>query len=310
MNLPIDIKCDVKANFTKPVTILIQKIANATGVVYEPTRIVRKAKAESEAKLIKARTDIELKKIKKLGELELSDIQKRGVTSFVYQQERKQHNIEQIISLALPQISEDAPTENIDEDWLAYFFAHCELVSDKDMQSLWANMLANESSELSRFSKRTIDFVATMSREDAKLITNLCQFIFILNDKLILLIYESKDESKQGGLDDIYIKKTISISALDYLESIGIITIHRPTMAMIRNWGDSSLLLKLHNDSVVTYFNRPILHLKEINNFPAGYIFLTQIGKELASICGAQANNEFYDYVVNLWKEQDFIVDD
>ena len=209
MNLPID----VKANLTKPATILIQKIANATGVVYEPTRIVRKAKAESEAKLIKARTDMEVKRIKKLGELELSDIQKRGVTSFVYQQERKQHNIEQIISLALPLIPEDAPTENIDEDWLAYFFAHCELVSDKDMQSLWANLLAGESSKNSSFSKRTIDFVAIMSKDDAKLFTRFCQFCITLNDEMTPFIFYNFDE--------IYINNGITLDVLYKLESIG-----------------------------------------------------------------------------------------
>jgi hypothetical protein len=291
MNLPINIKCDVKANFTKPVTILIQKITNAIGVVYESKRMINKAKAESEVKLIKARTDIELKKIKKLGELELNDIQQRSVASFVYQQERKQHNIEQIISLALPQIPEDAPTENIDEDWLAYFFAHCELVSDKDMQSLWANMLAGEASEPSRFSKRTIDFVATMSKDDAELCTSLSQFVFILDNKATLLIYDYKN--------DVYKNQGIIFSLLRHLDSIGFITFSPKNMFTREEVSEKKCF----------YFDKPTFNMR-VDNISVGCASLTLVGCELFTICGARTNNEFYDYVVNLWKEQDFIVDD
>jgi hypothetical protein len=288
MNLPIDIKCDVKANFTKPVTILIQKIANATGVVYEPTRIVRKAKAESEAKLIKARTDMEVKRIKKLGELELNDIQQRSVASFVYQQERKQHNIEQIMSLALPQIPEDAPTENIDEDWLAYFFAHCELVSDKDMQSLWANLLTGEARKPNSFSKRTIDFIATMSKEDAKLFTHFCQFSISVDGQQVPFIFINKiviyNYRHIYYIEHIYTENKINNMLLTHLESIGLIKV------------DKDDLLLLSFDNGVFYFDKPIL-INQPNSIITGHIMFTQIGKELSNICGAVENKEFYNYI-------------
>ena len=41
----------------KPIDTLIHKISDATGVLYEPTRIRRKAKAESDAAIISAKAE-------------------------------------------------------------------------------------------------------------------------------------------------------------------------------------------------------------------------------------------------------------
>ena len=47
----------------KPATVLIKKISDATGVLYEPTRIRRKAKAEADASKTKALIDLEIENI-------------------------------------------------------------------------------------------------------------------------------------------------------------------------------------------------------------------------------------------------------
>ena len=41
---------NVELDLTKPVTALVEKIASGVGVLYEPRRIVLKAKADAEAK--------------------------------------------------------------------------------------------------------------------------------------------------------------------------------------------------------------------------------------------------------------------
>ncbi len=56
----------------KPVTVLIKKISNATGVLYEPTKIRKKALADADASKTKA-----------LMDLEIADIQKRALSRLV-----------------------------------------------------------------------------------------------------------------------------------------------------------------------------------------------------------------------------------
>ncbi|MFM5551465.1 hypothetical protein ACET8J_14060 [Aeromonas veronii] len=43
------------------------------------------------------------------------------------------------------------------------------------------------------------------------------------------------------------------------------------------------------------------------NKIQVGKALLTQAGQELASICGAQKNNEFYEYVIAKWHAQGLI---
>ena len=117
-------------DLTKPATVLIEKVSNAVGVLYEPRRIVKKAEAEAEAEKIKA-----------IAGIELSEIAQRGVERLVQQEARKQKNIESITARAAEEVPENANTEQLEEDWVAHFFDRCENVSDVEMQSLWLSLI-------------------------------------------------------------------------------------------------------------------------------------------------------------------------
>ncbi len=46
-------------DLSKPATVLVEKVCNAVGIVYEPTRIRRKAHAEADAQQILAAGQME-----------------------------------------------------------------------------------------------------------------------------------------------------------------------------------------------------------------------------------------------------------
>lgn len=74
---------------SKPVNTLIEKISDAIGVVYEPSRIVRKAKAEAQAQEIMA-----------LSENSVRDIQERAVRRFIHEETKNKKTSK--ISLKMP----------------------------------------------------------------------------------------------------------------------------------------------------------------------------------------------------------------
>lgn len=111
----------------KPATVLIEKVSNAVGVLYESRRIIKRAEAEVEAEKIKA-----------LAGIKLNEIEQRGIKRFVHQEARKQNNIENITAKAVSAIPPDAKTEDLEEDWVAHFFDKCDKISDEQMQSLWS----------------------------------------------------------------------------------------------------------------------------------------------------------------------------
>jgi predicted DNA binding CopG/RHH family protein len=50
-------------------------------------------------------------------------------------------------------------------------------VSDEDMQSVWAKILAEEAKKPGSFSKRTVAFVETLDKDEANLFNELCRFV-------------------------------------------------------------------------------------------------------------------------------------
>lgn len=190
-------------------------------------------------------------------------------------------------------MSHDAKVENLDEDWVAYFFKQCDTVSDRDMQSLWARLLSGEASNPGIFSKRTVDFVSSIDKKDAALFTSFCQFVWFMGEP-VPLIFEIEDE--------IYTKQGINFTALKHLDSIGLISFESLTGYIRKGFGKYVHFF---------YYGRPSLieFSSDINNqIEIGHVLLTSIGKELASVCGSSQNQDFYQYVIGKWFQQGLIL--
>ena len=56
---------------SEPITALINRAADAGSVIYEPTRIVRKAKAEAKADKVRTLSDVEVKDIRLRAQLRI-----------------------------------------------------------------------------------------------------------------------------------------------------------------------------------------------------------------------------------------------
>lgn len=263
-------------DLSKPATVLVEKVCNAVGVLYEPTRLRRQARAEADSERIKA-----------LARIELTALEERAVERLVHQEARKQQNIEDITAQAAVQLGADACVEALDEDWVAHFFRQCETVSDKEMQSLWAKLLAGEATKPSTFSKRTIDFVASIDKKDASLFTAFGQVVWSLAEPTPIIIDPGSDLLKKAG---------ISFTALKHLDAIGLISFE--SLAGYQATG-------LAKGISVSYFGRQVLLVfqQDANNsLDLGKALLTSIGQQLFPICGAQLNDQYFRSVLNHWR--------
>lgn len=265
-------------DLAKPATVLIEKVSNAVGVLYEPRRIKKQAAAEVEAEKIKA-----------LASIELSDIQQRGIDRLVHQEAKKQQNIEDITAQAAQNLSDDADVEGLEEDWVSHFFDKCEKVSDEQMQSLWSSLLSREATKPGTYSKRTVDFISSMDKKDAELFTKFCQFTWMVAGP-IPLIFDPSNE--------IYTKQGITFSSLKHLDNIGLISFE--SMSGYRNRG-------LPKMAGIFYFGEPtVLEFKKEkdNELAIGKVLFTQVGKELVSICQTNKNDEFKEYAIEQIEKQ------
>ena len=150
---------------TKPATVLIEKIANAVGTLWEPRQIRRVAQAKADAAMTLAK-----------GDIEIDEVKRRAAKRFVEEETRKQLNMESIVEKAVQDVDPEAPTEQVDDDWITNYFDKCRSVSDDEMQNLWARILSGEANSPGSFSRKTVNLVADLMNQVRRAISNTMQF--------------------------------------------------------------------------------------------------------------------------------------
>jgi hypothetical protein len=171
---------------TKPATVLIEKISDAVGGIFKTYQIVRVAKAEAEAEQVRANSKIQV-----------TEIQQRAMRRFLIEEGKKQSNIEDITQKALPLLSEESKPQDLDDDWITNFFDKCRIVSDPEMQQLWANILAREANGPVGFSRRTVSLLSDLEKKDAEQFADLCGFGWIYEEVIEVLhplVFELENE--------------------------------------------------------------------------------------------------------------------
>ena len=262
---------------SKPAILLVKKISNAAGVLYEPRRIRKIAKAKADAALIEAKSEIEI-----------TDLHRRAVHRFIEEEAQRQKNMEDITARALPQLNENSKPDSIENDWLINFFDKCRIVSDNEMQELWSHVLAGEANTPGTYSKRTVNFLSDLDKSEAELFTKLCEFGWVIGN-IVPLVFDHDAE--------IYKRQGINFNTLIHLESIGLIQFNHLT-GFVRQ--------KLPKSFAVFYYGRK-LTLEMLNDtdntLELGKVLLTRIGQELAPICGSKPVEGFWKYVKDQWKQ-------
>ena len=262
----------------KPVDTLIVKISDAIGGLCKPWQIKRVAEAEAEAGKITA-----------VAQIEVTELQRRAVVRFLAEEAKKQNNIESITYKALPEVAPEAKPEQMEDDWIANFFDKCRLISDEEMQTLWAKILAGEANSPGKFSKRTVNLLASLDKLDAVLFSNLCSFVFVIAGGPSPLVFNCNDK--------IYSEVGLYFSNLSHLENAGLIHFNSLSSYVRKDLGQKSF---------AHYFGRRFWiefpQQQEKHTLRTGQVILTRPGAELAPLCAAQPREGFLEYVKEQWK--------
>ena len=268
-----DEKPDLPKEIAK-VTDLINKVSKALGATYEPTH-AKRIEVDPAARIIAAK-----------AEIDLTDLQRRAVARWLHLEERYQDNLEAIAAAAIPYLRADSKPEAIDDDWLANFFDHAKKVSDKDMQTLWAKILAGQINGPGAFRKSVLQTVSLLEKEDANLFVKLCQFEFDI-DGFTPVIFDTQGE--------IYNKRGITFDAMSHLDDIGLITFN--SLASFSRIG-------MPEKFAITYGSDKysVVMPEGVKDFAFGHVMLTSAGRQLAPLSNTPAIPDFPDYAIACWK--------
>lgn len=195
--------------------------------------------------------------------------------------------------------------EEIDDDWFAYWHERSKLVSDKDLQGVWAKILNTELNSQGSVSKKTLEYLSIAEKLELEMFSNLSQFevcisgntyqpiildhLFDSNFKHLERTPENASAVHAHRRPDIY-----NGIDLEYLEDIGLIKINRTETE------------KINQIKQVSYFSKPIA-IKELTNKQTlwlGSITYSKIGAELAE--SIRNNNSpikgFMEFLMEKWK--------
>ena len=248
----------------------------------KPWQIKRVTKAEAESEKIKA-----------LSKIEITELEQRAFKRFLGEEEQKQKNIESIAAQSLPLLLEEAKPENMEKDWITNFFDKCRLVSDEEMQKAWAKILAGEANAPGTFSKRTINFMASLDKQDAVLFTKLCGFNWIISG-VYPLIYDLKAK--------IYTNNGITFGVLKHLDAIGLVSFEN-LAGYIRQGLPQTIIAIYKNTPYTLKFQK-----EKDNTLQIGCVLLTIVGEELSTICASDTIAEFDEYIIQEWGKEGIIV--
>jgi len=275
---------------SKPLDTLIKKVSGGLGMLFEPHHIKRISKAKDDARIASAEAD------EHIADLREKSILRRAEHRLQYEEMQRQKNIENILAQAEPYLKNGTDASHMDDDWVTNFFDKARIISDEEMQSLWARILAGEANAPGSYSRRTVNLLGDLDKFDAELFAKLCGFLWrrdVDGDSLsisnaIPLVFDFKAK--------IYKSNGINFSSINHLESAGLINICNPPGYHLydaehveMSYGDQQFILV-----VPIYEGR--------HRLPFGRVRLTKSGKELVSICDRKPIEGFVEYVQEQWE--------
>jgi hypothetical protein len=144
---------DLGTEVVKTAPALLDRLGPMLGILYSPIDIVRTAKAEAQAQIIRAEASEKVASIKQRAKFRLQ-----------YEAVREQQNLEQAVKESLRLLSENAQPDKLDEDWLMRWTNEVKMISDPAVRMIWAKILAGEANQPGSYSLKTFDCLKSLPK--------------------------------------------------------------------------------------------------------------------------------------------------
>jgi uncharacterized repeat protein (TIGR03899 family) len=260
--------------------LFVEKMSDAIGGIARPSQIRRIAEAEADATLTEETTKIQV-----------TSLHRRAAQRWFDEEAQKQANMEAISALAVRSIQEGAKPNEMDADWMTQFFDRARLVSNGQMQALWAKILAGEANAPGAFSKQTLNTLAQLEQSDAEIFQRLCRFSWFKGDEPVLFIGNYRA--------DIYANLGVTWESLTHLSDMGLVFLDWMQGHWLRPGPSGLIVLGYHGKSFALAPNVS-------NGVKMGNVKFSRAGAQLARVCGsAEPVEHFVPLCLEYWKHED-----
>jgi len=291
------------ARLSQPLTKLVEVVSQGIGKLSRPYLI--KKEADAKAYEIQTIANAIRNNLSSLGNLAYENqqvtidsgdaeetqvhIEERVISRLVYQEVKRQTNIEEITQYAAEQLrNEDAvSSEELDEDWISRFFGIAQDISSEEMKMLWGRVLAGEVKRPKSYSLRTLELLRNLTKEEAEIFTRIGQLAITSKNKSII--------PNQDKLQ--YLKENFGITFLDCLKlrELGLLA---PTDLefSINPFKEDSNSIFINGDKFILVHRKKGTPKQTIN-----VMVFTTIGIELLSLLVVETNFGYLENFAKLW---------
>jgi hypothetical protein len=209
---------------------------------------------------------------------------------------RKEINVSKALLVAeatLAGDSQEPSKEQVNTDWLYRWRDYAGDVSIEELQSLWGKLLAGEVKSPGKYSLRTLEFLRSISKEDANKISLLANYIF---EGIIYRMNAEFLNSK--GITFDFLLDMQELGIISGIESSGILSTYS------NNYENTFYAnLKYHNKAVL------VSHESEHKKLTLKGYPVTNLGMQVISLGDFKHDESYLEIIANDIKGQGFAVE-
>lgn len=206
------------------------------------------------------------------------------------------------------------PLQIPSQGWWGHFGDKAEGIDDTEIKQAFSQLLSAEIMQGGNFSKRTVNILAEMDSNDAKLFRSLCntkivRFRYLSafsGQSLIRTEWNTHSNTPIPFIPDIrrveeFTDNALNTESLMHLRDLGLINLHvGQPLILNMNQGDSATFIC---DAAFV-----IAKATKSSSLPIGEIAFTTSGSQLSEIVEPEYSPGFKDSVEDYWREHGFIV--
>ncbi len=282
----IPIKVDVKVD-TKDAAVVFEKLLDVLKAPFQQwtnnKAPIALAKAETKSAIIRAEAARPLSEALGISEEDAASLLMRTEQRELYEKIRHQQNLEKIVNGATEHVSYSNTEKVVDKEWTMEFLDQCKNIGNEHLQHLWSRILAGEISTPGTYSKRTLSFIRTLSKQEAEAFTKFCSLVWSEQSLGSFCL----NPTDKPGLDQF----DVTYADLVELDSMGLIRFDN-------NYTGFTLGSK--ETIEFNYFRESLAFKvpKSKKEIRMPIIMLTKLGKELMGVAGAEKNTEYRDTLI------------
>ncbi|NML43699.1 DUF2806 domain-containing protein [Ramlibacter sp. G-1-2-2] len=227
--------------------------------------------------------------------LDFGSVANAGATIAALESARGEINRSKAVLFAEEELVRDPqePAERkVDEDWLHSWQENAGRVSAEDLQRLWGSVLAGEVKCPGKYSLRTLDFLRTISKEEADLFSTLARYVIsgrVMKGPSAYL--------EARGIDVSLLLRMQNLGLLSGVESIGLSTIFKTSIE-----GRFRTVFVSHNKALIAE------HEEAAKRLELEVYLLTDVGKQVLDLGKFAADIEYLQLVGRSIAQQGFTV--